>query len=152
VLPVTEEPGSPVRRTGHRIAVYLGLATVTLLNLISYAPVQPNAHEKAWGDAAEYYAMSVQTGAQVDNPFALRMLSPWLVHTVNRFTGISLDSVWLAFTFALVLAAAIVFFEFLWVRLDLRLYTSALAATALACTFWYAPYSFSNPYLVDPLN
>jgi len=152
VLPVIEEPGSPVRRTGHRVAVYLGLATVTLLNLISYAPVQPNAHEKAWGDAAEYYAMSVQTGAQVDNPFALRMLSPWLVHTVNRFTGVSLDSVWLAFTFALVLAAAIVFFEFLWTRLDLRLYTSALAATALACTFWYAPYAFSNPYLVDPLN
>lgn len=132
--------------------MYLGLATVTLLNLISYAPVQPNAHEKAWGDAVEYYAMSVQTGARVDNPFALRMLSPWLVHTVNRFTGISLDSVWLGFTFVLTLAAAIVFFEFLWVRLNLRLYTSALAAVALACTFWYAPYAFSNPYLVDPLN
>lgn len=143
---------SRVGRARHRVAVYLGLATVTLLNLISYAPLQPNAHEKAWGDAVEYYAMSVQTGARVDNPFALRMLSPWLVHTVNRFTGISLDSVWLAFTFALTLAAAIVFFEFLWVRLNLRLYTSSLAAVALACTFWYAPYAFSNPYLVDPLN
>src|SRR5437764_10813215 len=149
---VTAATVAPVNRVPRRVAVYLGLATVSLLNLISYAPLQPNAHEKAWGDALNYYAMSEHTGARVDNPFALRMLSPWLVHLGNKLTGLSLDSLWVGFTFVMLLASAIVFFEFLWSHLKLQLFTSALAAVALACTFWYGPYAFSNPYLVDPLN
>ena len=143
---------APVNRVPRRVAVYLGLATVSLLNLISYAPLQPNAHERAWGDALNYYAMSEHTGARVDNPFALRMLSPWLIHLGNKLTGLSLDSLWVGFTFVMLLASAIVFFEFLWSHLKLQLFTSALAAVTLACTFWYGPYAFSNPYLVDPLN
>lgn len=135
-----------------RLWVYLTLAMVTLLNVISHANLAPNAHEKAWGDAFNYYRMSEQTGAAVDNPFALRMLGPWLVHRANLLTGISLDRLWLALTVVAVLAATIVFFEFLRSHLKLQLFTSALAAVALACTFWYAPYAFSNPYLVDPLN
>lgn len=135
-----------------RLCVYATLAMVTLLNVISHANLQPNAHEKAWGDAINYFRMSEQTGAAVDNPFALRMLSPWLVHRANLLTGISLDRLWLALTVVAVLAAAIVFFEFLRSHLKLQLFTSALTAVALACTFWYAPYAFTNPYLVDPLN
>lgn len=135
-----------------RLCVYGTLAMVTLLNVISHANLAPNAHEKAWGDAINYFRMSEQTGAAVDNPFALRMLSPWLVHRANLVTGISLDRLWLALTVVAVLAAAIVFFEFLRSHLKLQLFTSALTAVALACTFWYAPYAFTNPYLVDPLN
>ncbi|MFE0026032.1 hypothetical protein [Amycolatopsis sp. NPDC059021] len=145
---------SPPRKTvlAQRAWVYLGLVTVTLLNVISYANVERDAHRKAWGDAVNYFRMSEQTGAPVDNPFALRMLSPWLVHRAHLLTGFSLDTLWLGLTIAATLAAVIVFFEFLWRHLNLRLFTAALVAAALACTFWYAPYAFSNPYLVDPLN
>ena len=154
VTVATDVPGLRPRgtATGQRIWVYLSLATVSLINLISNAPLQPNAHQNAWGDAINYYAMSEHTGAKVDNPFALRMLSPWLAHMVNQVTGVALDHVWLGLTLLFTLAATIVFFEFLWSHLKLQLFTSSLAAVALACTFWYAPYAFSNPYLVDPLN
>ena len=139
-------------RTAQRIWVYLALATVTLINVISSANVQQDAHLKSFGDALAYYRMSEQTAAPVDNPFALRMLSPWLVHRAHLLTGLSLDTLWLILTIGATLAAVVVFFEFLWNRLNLQLFTAALTAVALACTFWYAPYVFSNPYLVDPLN
>jgi hypothetical protein len=139
-------------RVTQRIWVYLTLATVTLINVISHANVQQDAHTKSFGDALNYYRMSEQTAAPVDNPFALRMLSPWLVHRAHLLTGLSLDTLWLTLTIAATLIAAVVFFEFLWNYLNLQLFTAALVAVALACTFWYAPYVFSNPYLVDPLN
>ncbi|MEC3976406.1 hypothetical protein [Amycolatopsis sp. H20-H5] len=145
-------PPSRRRTAGRRVTVYFTLATVSLINLISYAPLELNAHEKAWGDALNYYAMSEHTGARVDNPFALRLLSPWLVHAGNQLTGISLDTLWVAFTFVVTLACTMVFFEFCWKHLKLQLFTSVVAAIALACTFWYAPYALSNPFLVDPLN
>ncbi|UUV30724.1 hypothetical protein NQK81_39175 [Amycolatopsis roodepoortensis] len=50
------------------------------------------------------------------------------------------------------LACTVVFFEFCRKHLKLQPFTSALAAIALGSTFWYDPYAFSNPYLVDPLN
>ncbi|WP_409186172.1 hypothetical protein F9C11_18825 [Amycolatopsis sp. VS8301801F10] len=153
------EPSTPVsRKTAERstavrrAAVYLTLATAALINFISYAPLDARAHEKAWGDALSYYAMSEHTGAQVDNPFALRMLSPWLVHLAGKITGLPLDVLWLGFTAVVTLACTLVFFEFCWRHLNLQLFTSALAAIALSCTFWYGPYAFSNPFLVDPLN
>ncbi|GAA4529936.1 hypothetical protein [Amycolatopsis samaneae] len=138
--------------TAQRLWAYLGLLTVTLLNVISHANLEPGAHRKAWGDAVNYYRMSEQTGAPVDNPFALRMLSPWLVHRAHLLTGVSLDTLWLGLTVIFTFAALVVFFEFLWSRLNVRLFTAVLISIALACTFWYAPYAFSNPYLVDPLN
>ncbi|OOC06179.1 hypothetical protein B0293_14095 [Amycolatopsis azurea DSM 43854] len=138
--------------TGQRVVVYLILTTVSLINFISYAPLELRAHEKAWGDALNYYAMSEHTGAQVDNPFALRMLSPWLVHMGGKISGLALDTVWVGFTFVITLACTVVFFEFCRRQLKLQTFTSALAAIALGCTFWYGPYAFSNPYLVDPLN
>jgi hypothetical protein len=142
------------RRTtvARRAAVYLTLATTSLINLISYAPLDVRAHEKAWGDALNYYAMSEHTGARVDNPFALRMLSPWLVHLAGKVTKLPLDVLWLGFTAAITLACTIVFFEFCWRHLNLQLFISVAAAIALGCTFWYGPYAFSNPFLVDPLN
>lgn len=135
-----------------RLWVYPGLAAISLLNLISFMPKFPRPHEQAWGDALNYYRMSAQTGAPVENPFALRMLSPWLVHRGNLLTGLSLDVLWVGFTFACTLAATIVFFEFLRAHLKLQLFTSVLASVALACTFWYGPYAFSNPFVPDPLN
>ncbi|GAB3152925.1 hypothetical protein GCM10027258_54820 [Amycolatopsis stemonae] len=148
------KPSAPVLRetTARRAAVYLTLAMVSLINFISYAPLDVRAHEKAWGDALNYYAMSEHTGAQVDNPFALRMLSPWLVHLAGKVTGLPLDVLWLGFTGVVTLACAVVFFEFCRRHLALHLFTSVLAAIALSCTFWYGPYAFSNPFLADPLN
>jgi len=142
----------PDPRTARRCRTWLALAAVTLLNVISHADVQRDAHTRLYGDALNYYRMSEQTGAPVDNPFALRMLSPWLVHRAHLLTGISLDTLWLALTVAATFAAVVVFFEFLWNGLGLQLFTSALVAVALSCTFWYAPYVFSNAALVDPLN
>lgn len=150
--PASQEATVRQSRVARRTAVYLTLATVSLINLISYAPLDVRAHEKAWGDALNYYAMSEHTGAQVDNPFALRMLSPWLVHLAGKVTGLPLDVLWLGFTAAVTLACTVVFFEFCWRHLNLQLFTSAVAAIALGCTFWYGPYAFSNPFLVDPLN
>ncbi|WP_244199819.1 hypothetical protein [Amycolatopsis thailandensis] len=149
----TEITLMPRGRPGaQRLWAYLALGTVSLINLISFMPKFPKPHEAAWGDALNYYRMSEQTGAAVDNPFALRMLSPWIIHRGNLLTGLSLDVLWVAFTFVVTLATVIVFFEFLRSYLKLQLFTSVLAAVALACTFWYAPYAFSNPWLVDPLN
>ncbi len=140
------------RPGAQRFWAYLALGTISLINLISFMPKFPKPHEQAWGDAVNYYRMSEQTGAAVENPFALRMLSPWIVHRGNLLTGLSLDVLWVAFTFVVTLATILVFFEFLRSYLKLQLFTSMLASIALACTFWYAPYAFSNPYLVDPLN
>ncbi|MGW4524747.1 hypothetical protein [Amycolatopsis sp. NPDC004378] len=106
------KPSVPVLRetTARRAAVYLTLAMVSLINFISYASLDVRAHEKAWGDALNYYAMSEHTGAQVDNPFALRMLSPWLVHLAGKVTGLPLDVLWLGYTDVVTLACAVVFF------------------------------------------
>ncbi|RJQ89675.1 hypothetical protein [Amycolatopsis panacis] len=139
-------------RTTQRIWTYLALTAVTLINVISHADAQREAHTRLFGDALNYYRMSEQTGAPVDNPFALRMLSPWLVHRAHLLTGLSLDTLWLALTTVTTLAAILVFFEFLWNHLRLQLFTAALSATALACTFWYALYPLSNIALVDPLT
>ncbi|MFE5502395.1 hypothetical protein [Amycolatopsis japonica] len=140
------------RPGAQRLWAYLALSTVSLINLISFMPKFPKPHEQAWGDAVNYYRMSEQTGVAVENPFALRMLSPWIVHRGNLLTGLSLDVLWVAFTFLVTLVTLFVFFEFLRSYLKLQLFTSVLASVALACTFWYAPYAFSNPWLVDPLN
>ncbi|WP_033294073.1 hypothetical protein [Amycolatopsis jejuensis] len=139
-------------RPSRRAWTYLALAAVTLINVISHADVQKEAHTRRFGDALSYYQMSVQTGAPVENPFALRMLSPWLVHRAQLLTGLSFDTLWLALTVIATFAAILVFFEFLWNHLRLQLFTAALMAVALSCTFWYAPYAFSNAALVDPLN
>ncbi|MEU4672948.1 hypothetical protein AB0F91_34540 [Amycolatopsis sp. NPDC023774] len=139
-------------RASQRAWAYLALAAVTLLNVISHADVQRDAHTRLFGDALNYYRMSVQTGAPVENPFALRMLSPWLVHRAHLLTGMSFDALWLVLTVTTTFAAILVFFEFLWNHLRLQLFTAGLTALALACTFWYAPYAFSDADLVDPLN
>ncbi|WIX80504.1 hypothetical protein QRX50_06945 [Amycolatopsis carbonis] len=154
---MTSATDAHVRRSwqtsaGQRTWVWLALATVSLVNLISSAPLQKDAHLHAWGDALQYYAMSEHTGAPVENPFALRMLSPWLVHFAHNLTGLSLDVLWLAFTYLVTVATAVVFFEFLRSHLKVRLFTAFVAAVLLVCTFWYVQYNFSDPYLVDPLN
>lgn len=151
---ISDQPARPSwsRRTSQRAWAYLAFAAVTLVNVISHADLQKDSHLRLYGDAVNYYQMSVHTGAPVANPFALRMLSPWLVHRAHQFTGLSLDTLWLALTVTATFAAILVFFEFLWNHLHLQLFTAALTTLALACTFWYAPYVFSNADLVDPLN
>ncbi|WP_326567617.1 hypothetical protein VSH64_38200 [Amycolatopsis rhabdoformis] len=150
----TETSAKKPRRSSarQRLWVWLTLAVVSLVNLISSAPLQKDAHLHAWGDALQYYAMSEHTGAPVENPFALRMLSPWLVHLAHNVTGLSLDALWLTFTYLVTVATAVVFFEFARSYLKTQLFTAFVATVLLASTFWYVQYNLSDPYLVDPLN
>jgi hypothetical protein len=135
-----------------RAAAYLAVLTVGFLNLISQADFSQGAHVKTFGDATEYFRMSEQTFAPVANPFALRVLTPWLVHRIHMATGISLDSVWILVTFLATTAAVILFFELLWGHFRLSLFTSVLGTMMLAFTFNYTLYNYGNFWLVDPLN
>ncbi|WP_285508333.1 hypothetical protein [Actinokineospora sp. NBRC 105648] len=135
-----------------RLVAWCVLAVVSWINLVSHAPWQRDAHLSAYGDALEYYRMSEQTFAPVDNPFALRVLTPWLVRKLHQISGISPDSVWIGFTFVTTLAAVLLFHSMLLRHFKVSAYTALLVAGMLACTFWYAPYLFGNPWLVDPLN
>ncbi|WP_092776887.1 hypothetical protein [Actinokineospora terrae] len=135
-----------------RFAAWSLLFVVCWVNLVSYVPWRRDAHLGAGGDAVEYFQMSQRTFAPVDNPFALRVLSPWLVHTGHRLTGLSPDTVWIALTFTATLASVIVLHELLRRRFAVSGFVAVVVASMLACTFWYAPYLFGNPWLVDPLN
>ncbi|MFD1044340.1 hypothetical protein ACFQ1S_01390 [Kibdelosporangium lantanae] len=71
---------------------------VNIINLLSYA------HD----DALRYLAMSQQTFAEVDNPFALRFLTPFLVHQLTK-TGLSPNDAWIQLTFTATAATLVVF-------------------------------------------
>ena len=96
--------------------------------------------------------MSEQTFAPVDDPFALRLLTPWLVKQTSAVTGVVPDTVWLALTFTATTCALFVVYE--WLRGPLRISaaTSTLAVLLLAVTFGYTSYNYGNFWLVDPLT
>lgn len=143
---------SDARRAGPRLAAWLTLTVVSWIHLGSLAPWHRDAHLGAYGDALSYWRMMEQPWAAVDNPFALRILTPALVRAVHQVTQISPDTVWLMVTFVATVAAVVVFFELLWSHFRLSLLTALLVAVVLASTYWWALYGFGNPWLVDPIN
>ncbi|WP_216213419.1 hypothetical protein [Amycolatopsis aidingensis] len=139
-------------RVLRRCFVYSSLIVVGFINLISSASFSRDAHEQAFGDAINYFKMSQETFAQVDNPFALRILTPWLVNIIHGVSGLDLDYAWILFTFTVTNIAILVFFELLWSHFRLSLFTSTTFALVLAFTFSYTIYNYGNVWLVDPLN
>jgi hypothetical protein len=120
--------------------------------LVSYGQFARDARAGAFGDALRYIEMSERTFAPVENPFALRLLTPWLVRRASALTDVAPDTVWLAFTFAATTGALIVVYEWLRGAVSISAGTSLFATVLLAVTFNYTSYNYGNFWLVDPLN
>jgi hypothetical protein len=150
---VTTETGRRGERSGRRrYVVYATVLVINFLHLVSYTYVDSYAHTRAFGDALNYLEMSRHTFAAVDNPFALRMLTPWMVHTLQSLSGISLDYVWIAVTYTAISATLIVFFKLLYDQLGLSFFGSTVGTVLLAYTGIVTMYNFGNIWLVDPVN
>lgn len=132
--------------------MYAAILVVGLINVISYTDFSRNAQLNAGGDAISYIRMSEHTFSPVPNPFALRMLSPLIVHELVRFFGLGLNSSWLLLTFAATSAALIFFFKLLYDHFGLTLFTSTIFTILLAFTNYYTFYNYRDIWLVDPLN
>jgi hypothetical protein len=132
--------------------VYLAILLINFMHLVSYTTIAPDAHNKAVGDALNYIEMSERTFAQVDNPFALRMLTPWVVHNLQALLGVPLDYVWMLITYLAISATLIVFFKLLYDHFQLSLFISTVATVMLAFTNSFVMYNFGNFWLVDPVN
>lgn len=135
-----------------RAAVYSALLVVGFFAVVSYGKLQHNARDAAKNDAVRYIEMSEDTFAAVDNPFALRLLTPWLVRKVSALTGIAPDTVWLALTFVATMGALITIYELMRRSFRLSVGTSTVAVLLLAVTYNYTSYNYGNFWLVDPLN
>lgn len=88
----------------------------------------------------------------MDDPFALRLLTPWLVRRTSAAIGMAPDTVWLAVSFVATVCALVVVYE--WLRGPLRISAPVglAAVLMLAVTYRYASYAFTNLWLVDPIN
>lgn len=145
--------GAETKRSVLERLVAMGaLLLVGFFGLVSYGQFQRDARAGAFGDALNYIAMSEQTFAPVDAPFSFRLLTPWLVRHASSLTGLAPDTVWIGLTFAATTAALFVIYE--WIRGPLRVSPSVslFATLLLSVTFYYTSYSYSNFWLVDPLN
>jgi uncharacterized membrane protein len=131
---------------------YSSVLIASFFSLASYGRFQHNARETASNDALKYLRMSEQTFAPVDDPFALRLLTPWLVGKTSRTTGVAPDTVWLLLTFTAITVALLVVYEWLRGTLGISQSTSILATLLLATTHYFAGYNFNNFWLVDPLT
>jgi hypothetical protein len=141
----------PARRLSARYISYVAILIVNFINLVSYASLWPGAANAAHDDALRYIAMSQQTFAPVDNPFALRILSPWIAHALQK-VGLGLNSAWLIITFTASVAAIILFFKILYDHCKFSTFVSLVVTLMLACTYYFTLFNFENAWLVDPVN
>lgn len=135
-----------------RYVVYLSVLVVNFFHLVSYTNIAPDAHTKAFGDALNYIEMAKQTFAPVDNPFALRVLTPWVVHNLQAVFGVPHDYVWMLVTYLAISATLIVFFKLLYDQLHLSFFVSTAATLMLGFTNFFVMYNYGNFWLVDPVN
>jgi hypothetical protein len=138
-----------------RYWVYGFILVIGLVNLISYTDFSRDATRHAAsvpGDARYYIAMSRHTLAHVPNPYAFRLLSPFIVHELQKLPLLGLSSSWLLLTFVATNLAIIVFFNLLYDHFKLSLFTSTVFAVMLACTYNYSLYNYTDIWLVDPVN
>src|ERR1700683_5294027 len=138
-----------------RYLVYGLILVIGLINVISYTDFSHNAtsHPASTpGDARYYIAMSKHTFARVPNPYAFRLLSPLVVHELQKLPFLGLGSSWFLLTFVATNLAVIVFFKLLRDHFKLGLFTSATLSIMLACTYNYTSYNYMDMWLVDPVN
>jgi hypothetical protein len=117
-----------------------------------FAPLSGNAHLSAGGDAKSYLQMSQHTFAAVDNPFALRIMTPLLVKTFNDIFHTNINVGWMLLTFAATFFALVYFYKLLRDHFRLSGFTSFIFTLFLAFTFNYTLLNFGDYWLVDPLN
>jgi hypothetical protein len=151
VTPPNSATAPPIRRRSLRYVAYLVLLVINVINLLSYANFWPSAPTTAHDDALRYLAMSQNTFAGVDNPFALRFLSPFIVHQLTK-TGLGLNDAWILLTSVATTATLIVFFKIVYDHFRLSLFLSMTVSLMLACTHWYVLYNLEDHWLVDPVN
>jgi hypothetical protein len=106
------------------------------------------------GDAACYIKMAEHTFAQTENPFALRILTPLVVHIIKKNSNQCLgwDFTWYLVTFSAIFGSAVIFYKFLHSHLKLDRLISTFFTLFLLHTFCYTQFHFQDPFRVDPLN
>ncbi len=134
-----------------RWLVGLVLILVGGMNLISCTDFAQDAEMRVSGDSYQYLRMSLRTFEAVPNPFAFRLLSPWLAQQISR-VGLSMSASWILLTFGATTLALHAFFLLLHDRFRLRLFTSVAFTLALAFTHFYTLFNYRFFWLVDPLN
>jgi len=103
------------------------------------------------GDNARYIAMSQQWFASVDYPFALRLFSPSIAHSLMHW-GMSPDGSWLLLTYVASFFGLVFIFKILADYYKLSYFTSLLCALLAMFTYWFTQFNFNNFILVDPVN
>lgn len=150
--PAAPEGRAATRALHDRVVAYGAILLTGFFGLVSYGRLGHDAREAARGDALQYIAMSERTFAPADEPFAFRLMTPWLVRQASELTGVAPDTVWLALTFLATTAALVVVYEWLRGPLGLSAATGLLSVLLLAVTYKYTSYNYGNLWLVDPLN
>jgi hypothetical protein len=135
-----------------RVAAYAAILVSGFFGIASYGKLAPDARSTAFGDALNYLRMSEETFAPVDHPFALRLLTPWLVQQLSGLTGVNPDVVWLTLTLTATIAALVVVYEWMRGPLQVSPPISLFATLLLSVTYYYTSYNYGNFWLVDPLN
>ena len=134
-----------------RWLVGLFLVLVGGINLISCTDFAPDADVRISGDSYHYLRMSLRTFEAVPNPFAFRLLTPWLVQQIAG-VGVGLNTSWILVTFGATSLALYTFFLLLLDGFRLRWFTSVAFTLALAFTHFYTLFNYRFFWLVDPLN
>lgn len=106
-----------------RWLVGLFLVLVGGINLISCTDFAPDADVRVSGDSYHYLRMSLRTFEAVPNPFAFRLLTPWLVQQIAG-VGVGLNTSWILVTFGATTLALYTFFLLLLDGFRLRWFTS----------------------------
>lgn len=106
----------------------------------------------ARGDGANYIQMAQETFAPVENPFALRILSPLFVHIVKKNSFLGWDATWYLLTFSALFASAAMLYGFMRRHLKLSALISTFFVLFLLHTSCYTQFHFHDPFRIDPLN
>lgn len=107
---------------------------------------------RAAGDHTHYFAMSEHTFSAVSNPFAFRVLSPFIVHEMNNIFHIGLDFGWMLLTFISIFLSLVIFLHLLHKHFKIDLFISLMITLALVFTYNFSYFNFRDFWLVDPLN
>ncbi len=103
-------------------------------------------------DGANYIKMAEETFAPVENPFALRVLSPLIVHVVKKNSPLGWDATWYLLTFCAIFASAALVFRFMRYRLRIGALVSTFFVLFLLHTSCYTQFHFHDPFRIDPMN
>lgn len=134
---------------------FAALCTIFFLSVLSflmYANISYNADMAATGDAVRYIEMSKHTFANVDPPFALRILSPLIIKVIAPLINNGINFPWMILTLLASVVSLLVFFHILFKSLRLSFFNSIVFTIALAHTYSYTFFNYSDFWLVDPLN